>query len=314
MKHIDADQFNASLDHAGAIEALRDALRSGYDPRTDATRIPAPLSRGQFLFMPSEIGKYAGVKILTVTPDNPAEDNPLIQGSCLLLDSHTHATLALLDGVALTNLRTPAVSLAGVADVLARRFPDGVEMTVVGGGIQGSLHVDAALAVLPVRKATVLVRSAGRGESFLAHCADLGVEAAEAVLGSEAASAALRASGLVVTATPAGEPVVADSDVADDAVVVAMGSHDPGKRELPAALLGRSTVLVESEHTARAEAGDVVMAIADGTFTWDDVLTLREVVQAGGEQVPDDRPFVFKTTGMSWEDLVVASAVYEKNL
>lgn len=312
MKIISAADVASTLDHAGAIDALRAALRGGFDPAGDATRLSAPLSRGEFLFMPSELGKYAGVKVLTVTPDNPSEGNPRIQGSALLLDSHTHATLALVDGVALTNLRTPAVSLAGVADVLERRHPAGVHLVVVGGGIQGLLHVRAALAVVPVLSATVIVRGEGRGASFLAGCAELGVPAAEAVGGTAEAQAAFRNAGLVVTATSASEPVLADEDIADTAVVVAMGSHSPGARELPATLLGRSTVVVESRHTALDEAGDVVLAIADGALTLDDCRTFREVVRTAGEGIPDDRPLVFKTTGMSWEDLVVASAVYEK--
>ena len=31
-----------------------------------------------------------------------------------------------------------------------------------------------------------------------------------------------------------------------------------------------------------------------------------------GAVLADDRPIVFKTSGMSWEDLVVAKAVYEE--
>jgi ornithine cyclodeaminase/alanine dehydrogenase-like protein (mu-crystallin family) len=96
----------------------------------------------------------------------------------------------------------------------------------------------------------------------------------------------------------------------DDAVVVAVGSHEPDARELDAALLGRATVVVEDVATALREAGDVVLAIADGTLAWDDLVPMRDVV-TGDFVVPTDRPLVFKSVGMSWQDLVIASAVVQ---
>jgi len=96
--------------------------------------------------------------------------------------------------------------------------------------------------------------------------------------------------------------------VADTAVVLAVGSHEPDARELPAALLARATVVVEDPGAALREAGDVVLAIADGALTAADLVPMRDVVV--GTALPDPaRPLVFKSTGMSWEDLVVAEAV-----
>lgn len=313
MRIFDEATLASALDYAGAIAALRAALMTDFDPADDPTRLSAPLKHGEFLFMPAEIGSYAGVKVLTVTPGNHAVGLPRIQGSCLLLDSRTHRPLAILDGAALTNLRTPAVSLAGVADVLTARFPDGVSMTVFGVGVQGLLHVDAARAVVPVTGVTVVVREPGRGADFLAGLAEMGITGTEVVGSSgEELVAALQASDLVVTATTAEQPLFPAEAIPDSAVVVAMGSHSPDARELPGALLGRSTVIVESRHTARDECGDVVLAIAEGALKMEDTLTFKEVVTSRAAGVAADRPVVFKTSGMSWEDLVVAKTVYEE--
>jgi ornithine cyclodeaminase len=99
--------------------------------------------------------------------------------------------------------------------------------------------------------------------------------------------------------------------VADEAVVVAVGSHEPDARELDGALLGRATVVVEDTATALREAGDVVLAIAEGVISADDLVPMRGVV-TGACVVPADRPLVFKSVGMSWQDLVVATAVVDK--
>lgn len=318
MRILDEATVASALDYEGAIAALRTALTSDFDPADDATRLSAPLERGEFLFMPSEIGAYTAVKVLTVTPDNPDEGHPRIQGSCLLLDSHSHRTLALLDGPALTNLRTPAVSLAGVADALRNRFPGGIRMTVFGTGGQALLHVQAALAVVPVTGVTVVARVAGRGATLLAELEEMGISGTEVVGAAESGAhtaeltAVLERADFVVAATTATEPLFDAESIRDDAVVVAMGSHSPMARELPSALLGRATVIVESRHTALDECGDVVLAIAEDALTIEDTVTFKEVVTSGGDVLAANKPVVFKTSGMSWEDLVVARAVYEE--
>jgi ornithine cyclodeaminase len=93
-----------------------------------------------------------------------------------------------------------------------------------------------------------------------------------------------------------------------DAVVVAVGSHEPDARELDAALFGRAGVVVEDVAVALREAGDVILAIADGTLSPVNLLSMHDVV-TGAVEVPIDRPLVFKSVGMSWQDLVVAAAV-----
>ena len=72
--------------------------------------------------------------------------------------------------------------------------------------------------------------------------------------------------------------------------------------------LGRATVVVEYVATALREAGDVVLAIAEGALTAQDLVPMRDVL-TGEVTVPHDRPLVFKSVGMSWQDLTIATAV-----
>src|SRR5699024_2720065 len=104
-------------------------------------------------------------------------------------------------------------------------------------------------------------------------------------------------------------PVLADADVADHAVVVAMGAHHPDKRELPGELMGRARVIVEDAHVAEAECGDVMIAVDEGHLRRGDWTEFRDVVvkrEVALELAESDAPVVFKTAGMSWEDLAVA--------
>ncbi|OCC11936.1 ornithine cyclodeaminase family protein [Streptomyces sp. PTY087I2] len=292
----------AALGPAAAVAAVREALAGGLDPDGGVPRTVVPLAHGQGLLMPSEYGGWYGVKVATVAPGNPARGLRRINATYLLHDSATLTLVALLDGVALTALRTPAVSVAACLDrlrALADRY-GGLRLVVFGAGPQGEGHVAAVRAHVPVSEVTVVTRRGGPVPDW----ADRHL----AVDGGEVA-AAVRHAQVVVTATSAREPVVDGRLVSDEAVVLAVGSHEPDVREVDAALMGRATVLVESRETALREAGDVVLAIREGTLAPDSLVTLAD--PAGSPAVlPADRPLVVKTCGMGWQDLVVAVAVY----
>lgn len=109
-----------------------------------------------------------------------------------------------------------------------------------------------------------------------------------------------------------------DFDPADDATrlgvpagtgqLLAVGSHTTDARELDDTLMHRSVVAVESVHTALAEAGDVVLAgLGD-----EDLVTMKQLVNDPAAYRADDRPMVFKGTGMSWMDVTAAAAAYER--
>ncbi len=292
MRFLDAAAV-AALGPVGAVRAITDALRGGLDPATDTPRSAVGLAHGQFLLMPSEAPAAAGVKVATVAPGNPARGLPRIQAVYLLFDGETLALRAVLDGTALTTLRTPAVSVAAVLPALPDRP---LRVAVVGAGPQATGHVATLAAVRPLVGATHLVRDPSRTP----------LEAVR--LGSADADEALRAADVVVCATSARSPLFDSSLLRDDAVVIAVGSHEPDARELDAPLLGRATVVVEDVATALREAGDVVLAIAEGALTAADLVPVRDLV-TGAVPPPADRPLVFKSVGMSWQDLVVAEAV-----
>jgi ornithine cyclodeaminase len=292
VRFFDADAV-AALGPAAAVQAITEALRGGLDPAADPPRVPVGLTHGQLLLMPSEAPAAAGVKVVTVAPDNPARGLPRIQAAYLLFDRQSLALRAVLDGTALTTLRTPAVSVAAVLG----RLPDRpLRVVAIGAGPQAIGHVATLAAVRSLESTAYLVRDPSRTH--------LDADA----LDSPDAADALRSADVVVCATSARSPVFASGVLRDDAVVVAVGSHEPDARELDASLLGRAVVVVEDVATALREAGDVVLAIAEGVLTANDLLTMRDIV-TGAVAVPADRPLVFKSVGMSWQDLVVAEAV-----
>ncbi len=276
-----------ALGAPAAARAIRGLLAEGLDPDTVTPRTVVDTTHGQSLLMPAEWGAWYGVKLVTIAPENPRAGLPRINGLYVLHDATTLVPRALLDGVALTNLRTAAVSMAVVEErlrTLAAERAAGLRVVVFGRGPQGSAHVAALRAAVPVADVVVLGRDDDR-----APVADADV---------------------VVCATTARQPLFDGDLVRAGAVVIAVGSHEPDARELDGRLLARSTVVVESRDVATREAGDVLMAVQEGLLDPLDLVTIRALVN--GEVSPQSRrPLVLKSCGMAWQDLAVAAAAYE---
>lgn len=310
LPFLDHDAVLAALRPGAAVEAIVAALCDGLDPSFGVDRATVPLAAdgAHLLLMPAVTAGAAAVKVLSVAPGNPAAGLPRIQGVCLLLDGTTYAPVAVLDGAGLTTRRTPAVSVAAVAARLAASGHP-VDVVVLGTGPQAIEHVTTLADVLapsPGLGAVTLVARTPRDLVLPTWpCASVRV----LVQGDDGVGDALAAADVVVCATTARTPVVTEGGVRDDAVVIAVGSHELDAWELDPALLLRATVVVEDVGTAMREAGDVVEAVARGLDPAG-LLTIGDLV-SGRAEAPADRPLVVRTVGMAWEDLVVARAVHE---
>ena len=140
-------------------------LAAGLDPAIDPPRTAVPVRSGELMAMPSDGPDYTGVKLLSIAPGNAGLGVPRIQGIYLLFDAKTLTPVALLDGVAMTNVRTAAVS-ALAATLLAD--PDAHRLVVFGTGPQAHAHITALAAVLPITGVTMVARSAESGARFAA--------------------------------------------------------------------------------------------------------------------------------------------------
>jgi ornithine cyclodeaminase/alanine dehydrogenase-like protein (mu-crystallin family) len=273
----------AALPMAAAIDAIERALRDGLDPEADQPRtaVEAPHG-GQILLMPSFHSAYAGVKLASVAPGNPARGLPRIQGVYALFEADTLTPVALMDAAALTALRTPAVSAVAARHLAA---PGATRLVVFGKGPQAAGHVSAMRTALPIEHVEIV----GRGED----------------------PSAVRDADVICCCTSAREPLFDSDLVPDRATVIAIGSHEPGARELDERLMARATVVVESRATALREAGDVIQAVEVGALDHGKLITIDQLIRDPRPAIPPDRPRVFKSSGMSWEDLVVAAALCE---
>ncbi|MFD7442807.1 ornithine cyclodeaminase family protein [Streptomyces sp. NPDC059909] len=289
------------LTPAAAADAVEAVLRDGLDPESCPPRTHVTVPAGQLLLMPAAAGTYAGVKIAGVAPGNPARGLPRITGSYLLLDGETLVPLALLDGAALTALRTPAVSAVALRHLAA---PDAGHAVLFGAGPQAYGHLEAALAERPLTRVTVVAPRREPAEELVAHARKLGLEARTGTPGDVADA------DLVLCCTTAREPLFDGRLVPDHATVIAVGSHEPDARETDTMLVRRSAVYVEARTAAFREAGDLIIPATEGAFGPDRITgTLAELVR-GRAVAAAGCPQLFKSVGMAWEDLAVAAAVH----
>lgn len=305
LPYVDAAALTRTLSWADASAALEGALLGGLDPAAAADRAVVDVASGQLLLMPAETATGVGVKLATVAPRNPERALPRIQALYVVVDHATLTPRALIDGTALTTLRTPAVSAVAVKYLAAA---DARRLVVFGSGPQAWGHVQALRAVRPVETVMVVGRDRSRAESLVAKVAGTGLSAA---VGDQDCVAA---ADIVVCATTAPTALFDSRLLKPGVCVVAVGSHDRDRRELDGATLrcaaAGAGVVVEDRDVAMREAGDVILAVAEGAITVDQLVDLASVVRR--KEPPPPGMSVFKSVGMGWQDLVVAEAVLDR--
>jgi ornithine cyclodeaminase len=182
---------------------------------------------------------------------------------------------------------------------------------LVGAGRQAREHLHAIVAEWPVSWVGVVARRRERADRFAQEVRSAYPQLSVDAVDAAAIDTVLGSCHIVVCSTTATEPLFDGASLGPGACVVALGAHTASTRELSSALVARSCVVVEDRATAMRESGDVVIPIGEGLMSRADLRAdLGELVR--GDVTPDlDRPRVFTSVGMAWEDAVVSAAVLE---
>jgi ornithine cyclodeaminase len=311
-RFITAEEITDSFSFLSAVNAIEEALLGGLDPAGDLPRSILPIEKGELLLMPSTSVEGSGIKVLTIAPNNPTLNEPRIQGIYLLFDKDNLAISSILDGAALTTYRTPAISFAAVRKGLELSRGE-ISLVVFGSGPQAISHIQT-LAALDVKVTSVVfvVRDIEKAQKRIPDVAQMGLtsECTIHILGADSheVNQHLQQADLVIAATTARAPLFDSTHLKQSVIVIAVGSHEPDVREIDSKLVARAQVVVETRASALREAGDVIMAIGDGSITAQSLHELADVV-CGRTTLNREQPIFFKSSGMSWEDLVIARAV-----
>jgi ornithine cyclodeaminase/alanine dehydrogenase-like protein (mu-crystallin family) len=290
MLTITEAEVRRHLPMPDAIQALREAFASwhaGEAQNQSRRRLLLPTGACLHQLGGAHRG-YFGTKVYSTHPKHGAWFH------VLLYDAATAHPLALIEADWLGQIRTGAAT--GLAtDLLSPRTAHTVGL--IGSGFQAAGQLEAVRAVRAISQVKVWSRNIANAEKFAEeHAATVAATAEEAV----------HDAGIVITATSARDPVLEAGWVKADAHVNAVGSNQPQRRELPAELIARASLIaVDSIDQAKIESGDLLLA----GFDWSDprLIELKDVGQrASGISI-------FKSNGLGLEDVAVAALVYERS-
>jgi ornithine cyclodeaminase/alanine dehydrogenase-like protein (mu-crystallin family) len=299
---IDAAELRRLLPMSRAVETLERAF--GAETQAVAPqRSRMRAGPGELLLMPAAGSYGVGVKAVTVNPENPGRGLPFVHAVYVLFDPETLAPVAVIDGEALTAMRTAAVS------ALATRYlalPDAQRLVIFGAGTTATTHLEAMRTVRLVEEVTVVSRTVERAEALAEKAREMGLEARVGEHPDVARA------DLVCTCTTSPDPVFDGSLLRPGVHVNAIGAFSPDTRELDDETIRRARVVVETRKAALAEAGDIVIPLRNGAISESHIAAeLAEVVRGAVVRTGPEDVTVFKSVGIAPEDLAVARAAVD---
>jgi ornithine cyclodeaminase len=310
---VDDKQVERLLTMPECIEVMERTLAA-------VARGEAAVPLRSILWMPEKVGalglmpaflaseRAVGVKAVTYFPGNEGTELDSHQGAVLLFESERGRLQAIVDATSITAIRTAAVS------AVARRalaLADAGDLALVGSGVQARTHLAAIAAVRPLRRVRVASKDLSRARSFAEReSRRIGISIEPCATVEEA----VRGASVVCTVTSSREPVVRGEWIAPGAHVNAVGSSVSFARELDTAAVARSRLYVDRRESALNEAGDFLIAKAEGAVGDDHIVgEIGEVLtgKAPGRRSPAEIT-LFKSVGLAVEDVAAARHVFEK--
>jgi ornithine cyclodeaminase len=300
---IDEPALRRVVTYERAVEAIRGAFDADGQGRTHVPpviNLDIPDARGEFHVKTAHIAgvPHIAVKIASGFYGNPSKGLPSGSGLMAVFDANTGLpTAMLLDNGFLTDIRTGAAG-AIAADYLARQSIRTVG--VIGSGIQARFQVHCLRVVRQFSRVMAWSPTRERLETYCDEMRREGFDAFPAASARDVCNVA----DVLITATPAREPMIRCDWLRPGMHVTALGSDSPGKQELDADCLLRADLVVcdrlsqcgafgELSHAlgaaVHAELGAIVAGTRPGRTT-DEQLTIADL------------------TGVGFQDTAIASA------
>ena len=249
------------LDAVACVETAFRALATLPVAMPPILRLDIPEHRGEVdvktAYVPG-IDAFA-IKISPGFFDNPKLGLPSVNGMMVLLSAKTGLVEALLlDNGYLTDVRTAAAG-AVAAKHLSRA--ESSVAAIFGAGVQAKLQLAALTLVRPIAQARLWARDPAKAEAAAADLRErLGIRVeAEA----DPRNAALGAD-IIVTTTPASQPILRADWLSPGQHVTAMGSDAEHKNELDPAILANATLYVADRLPQTRRLGELHHAVAAG--------------------------------------------------
>ena len=250
---------------------------------------------------------YFGVKVISVYHTNAGTGYPSHQGQIVLFGKEFGNVLAVIDAMAVTKIRTGAVSAVATRALACQRPRT---LAILGCGAQGQSHLDAMTELFDletVRCWDLLPDSARR-------LADAGRQTGCQAEACETVEDAVRDADVICTVTPSKTPILRAEWVKPGAHINAVGACAPAARELDSALALNSRFFCDNRESILHESGDFLIPMKEGLYGREHLLgTVGDVLlgKLPGRTSEQDIT-VFDAVGMAVEDIACGIYLYEQ--
>ncbi len=310
---INSEQIQQLIQPKDLVDKLQQAFASEIStPVRQHFDIPNPSCEREttLLLMPSwQVGADIGVKLVTVVPEADKFNLPSIQGSYVLMDAVKGGVKSIIDVPTLTAKRTAAAS------ALASRFlsrHDSEILCMVGTGTLAPELIIAHCAVRPISQVMEWGRDLSKAKAVIEKVAaklpNVCFSAAEEL------EQAVKGADIVSCATMSMTPLIFGDWLSPGQHIDLVGAYRPDMREADDAVIQKAKWFVYNLDTACKETGDLVIPIANGLITPNDVHADLFALCRGEAVFERNRQdiTVFKSVGHALEDLAAAQLIMEQ--
>lgn len=281
MQVLNIETVKQQLTMPMAIEAIEDLLKVQHkNPSWVKTpeRLVIPTyknsdehQQGSHLSMPSVVfdgsEEYAVVKLVTICPDNPARNKPTTVATIAVSDTATGETLAFMDGIYVTQVRTAALS--GVATKYMAN-PDSKTVAVIGTGGMAYEQLNAVLTVCPdITDVMLWNRTEDKAHDFKETFESDYSQWNVTLTVCDTIEKAVKEADIINLATRAKEGLFEADQIKATAHVNAVGAYQPEMKEVSDSVIESSAyVVIDDLEGGKHEAGDLIQAHDNANCDW----------------------------------------------
>jgi ornithine cyclodeaminase/alanine dehydrogenase-like protein (mu-crystallin family) len=299
-----------------SFEDLVEVLKMGFSSQETIVPMrhhhdfpnPSVNAESTLLLMPAwNPSKEAGVKVVTVSPENGQFDLPSINGTYIYLDAKKGTIKGLLEAKSLTAKRTAAAS-ALASSFLSRE--ESSSLLMIGTGALSINLIKAHASVRPLKQVYVWGRNMDKAKVI---CNELSNQhfSIEAIQNIEDK---ISKADIISCATLSKTPLVLGQHLKQGQHIDLVGAYRKDMREADNETIKKGSVYVDTYEGGLKESGDIVIPIQEGILTKDeikaDLFGLCSNSKSG--RLSSDEITVFKSVGHALEDLVAAKYYYNK--
>jgi ornithine cyclodeaminase/alanine dehydrogenase-like protein (mu-crystallin family) len=288
-------------------------LGNAIVPQRIAITDPAP---GLTLVMPGIIGgdmNALATKIVSVYKKNPEKYNmPTVLAKIMVQDINTGDIVAIMDGSLITAMRTGAATGVSVK-YLARK--DSKVLGIFSAGVQARKQVLGVYWGLNEKLGKCIVYDPNQATAieFKKEIEkELGIE----IIIANSANQLIKDVDIIVAATTSVVPLFSGDDLEPGVHISSIGAHAPEARELDSIIIQKANLLTAGlKEACLAEAGDYIIPLNEGLIKSDDVISIGDIITGKRKgRITDTDITIFKSVGISAQDVAVAKLVYDRAL